>query len=49
MKSTLNGGLSGGVEGKPGQQTVGTEQTHYVRDPTFSTQNKIVSSQTTSR
>ncbi|XP_030259937.1 tyrosine-protein kinase Lyn isoform X1 [Sparus aurata] len=44
MKSTLNGGLSGGVEGKPGQQTVGTEQTHYVRDPTFSTQNKISNS-----
>lgn len=46
MKSTLSEGLSGGVEGKVNPQTVRTDQTHYVRDPTSNTKNNIVSSQT---
>lgn len=46
MKSTLSEGLGGGVENKIRQQTVCTEQTHYVRDPTCDTKNNIVSSQT---
>lgn len=49
MKSTLSEGLSGVVEGKISQQTVRTEQTHYVRDPTSNTKNHIVSSQTVCR
>ncbi|XP_023259815.1 tyrosine-protein kinase Lyn-like [Seriola lalandi dorsalis] len=39
MKSTLSEGLSGGVEVKSSPQTVRTDQTHYVRDPTFNTKN----------
>lgn len=46
MKSTLSDGLGAGVEEKISQQTVRTEQTHYVRDPTSSTKNNIVSSET---
>ncbi|XP_060899952.1 tyrosine-protein kinase Lyn isoform X3 [Labrus mixtus] len=38
MKSTLSGGL----EGKTSQQTVRTEQTHYVRDPTSSITKNII-------
>uniref|UniRef100_A0A7N9APE0 Tyrosine-protein kinase n=1 Tax=Mastacembelus armatus TaxID=205130 RepID=A0A7N9APE0_9TELE len=41
MKSTLSEGLNGGVERKISQQTVRTEQTHYVRDPTSNTKNNI--------
>eukprot|EP00064_Thunnus_orientalis_P005849 superscaffoldBa00000590_g5863 len=41
IKSTLSEGLGGGVEGKISQQTVRTEQTHYVRDPTSNTKNNI--------
>lgn len=44
MKSTLSEGLSGVAEGKINPQTVRTDQTHYVRDPTFNTKNNIVSS-----
>uniref|UniRef100_A0AAX7VPN4 Tyrosine-protein kinase n=1 Tax=Astatotilapia calliptera TaxID=8154 RepID=A0AAX7VPN4_ASTCA len=35
MKSTLNQGLSGGVDQKMGQHAVHPEQSRYVRDPTF--------------
>ncbi|XP_006810423.1 tyrosine-protein kinase Lyn-like, partial [Neolamprologus brichardi] len=35
MKSTLNQGLSGGVDQKMGQHAVHSEQSRYVRDPTF--------------
>lgn len=35
MKSTLNQGLSGGVDQKMGQRAVHSEQSRYVRDPTF--------------
>ncbi|KAM6918509.1 tyrosine-protein kinase Lyn [Xenentodon cancila] len=41
MKSKLSGRLSSGVEGKINTQTVRTEQTHYVRDPTSNTKNNI--------
>ncbi|TMS09612.1 Tyrosine-protein kinase Lyn [Larimichthys crocea] len=44
MKSTLSEGLSGRVERKMSQETVRTEQTHYVRDPTSNTKNNINSS-----
>ncbi|XP_008284517.1 tyrosine-protein kinase Lyn isoform X2 [Stegastes partitus] len=44
MKSTLSEGLSGGVEGKISQQTVRTDQAHYVRDPTSNTKKKLNSS-----
>uniref|UniRef100_A0A3Q1AMC6 Tyrosine-protein kinase n=1 Tax=Amphiprion ocellaris TaxID=80972 RepID=A0A3Q1AMC6_AMPOC len=41
MKSTLSEGLSGGSEGKISQQTVRTDQMHYVRDPTSNTKSNI--------
>ncbi|XP_040910484.1 tyrosine-protein kinase Lyn isoform X1 [Toxotes jaculatrix] len=41
MKSTLSEGLSAVVEGKISQQTVRTDQTHYVRDPTSNKKNNI--------
>ncbi|XP_054458089.1 tyrosine-protein kinase Lyn isoform X1 [Anoplopoma fimbria] len=44
MKSTLSEGLNGGVEGKIVQQTVRTDHTHYVRDPTSNTKSNISNS-----
>ncbi|XP_058497565.1 tyrosine-protein kinase Lyn [Solea solea] len=41
IESTLSEGLSRGVEGKSGQQTVHADPTHYVRDPTSNTKSKI--------
>lgn len=46
MKSTLNQGLSGGVDQKMGQHAVHSEQSRYVRDPTFTPKGNTVSSKT---
>lgn len=46
MKSTLCEGLSRGLEGKNSPQTVGAEQRHYVRDPTFEAKHSKVSRHT---
>lgn len=46
MKSTLNQGLSGGVDQKMGQRAVHSEQSRYVRDPTFNPKVNTVSSKT---
>lgn len=46
MKSTLNQGLSGGVDQKMGQHAVHPEQSRYVRDPTFNPKVNTVSSKT---
>lgn len=41
LESRLSEGLSGSVEGKITQQTVRTDPTHYVRDPTSNTKKHI--------
>lgn len=46
MKSRLTDGLSGGVEGKTGEQTVHTDRMDFVKDPTSNRTSNVVSNQT---
>lgn len=46
MKSTLCESLGSGLERKNSPQTVGAEQRHYVRDPTFEAKHNRVSRHT---